>query len=73
MFRGPGSAPVHARTTSAFLDRWAAGEVSWDDGRASGDVLVDGPESAWARFDGRDQARWTEPIDDARLLASEKR
>jgi DNA-binding HxlR family transcriptional regulator len=49
----PGAAPgaeLIVRTTSAFLDRWAAGEVGWDDGRASGDVIVDGPAAAWPRW-----------------------
>jgi DNA-binding HxlR family transcriptional regulator len=38
------------RTTSAFLDRWAAGEADWDDGRASGEVVVEGPTAAWPRW-----------------------
>jgi DNA-binding HxlR family transcriptional regulator len=49
----PGAAPgaeLIVRTTSTFLDRWAAGKVGWDDGRASGDVFVDGPEAAWPRW-----------------------
>lgn len=43
-------AELIVRTTSAFLDRWAAGQVGWDDGRVSGDVNVDGPETAWPRW-----------------------
>ncbi|WP_204803954.1 winged helix-turn-helix transcriptional regulator [Mycobacterium riyadhense] len=49
----PGAAPgaeLIVRTTAAFLDRWAAGELGWDDGRASGDVIVDGPPEAWPRW-----------------------
>jgi DNA-binding HxlR family transcriptional regulator len=38
------------RTTSTFLDRWAAGEVDWDSGRASSEVTTEGPEDAWARW-----------------------
>ena len=38
------------RTSSAFLDRWAAGEAGWDDGRASGEVIVEGPPAAWPRW-----------------------
>ncbi len=29
------------------MDRWAAGTVSWDDGRASGEVTLDGPVRNW--------------------------
>lgn len=43
-------AELVVRTTSAFFDRWAAGNASWDDGRAAGDVTIDGPDSAWPRW-----------------------
>ena len=49
----PGAAPgaeLVVRTSSAFLDRWAAGEAGWDDGRASGEVIVEGPPAAWPRW-----------------------
>jgi DNA-binding HxlR family transcriptional regulator len=49
----PGAAPgaeLIVRTTSAFLDRWAAGDASWDDGRASGEVITEGPEHSWPRW-----------------------
>lgn len=49
----PGAAPgaeLIVRTTSDFLDRWAAGEVGWDDGRTSGEVIVDGSSEAWPRW-----------------------
>lgn len=49
----PGAAPhpeLTVTTTSAFLDRWAAGETDWDGGLATGDVTVDGPEPAWPRW-----------------------
>jgi hypothetical protein len=38
------------RTNSAFLDRWAAGEASWDDGRARGEVIIEGLPAAWPRW-----------------------
>jgi DNA-binding HxlR family transcriptional regulator len=34
-------------TTSAFMDRWAAGTASWDDGRTTGEVTLDGPARNW--------------------------
>ena len=49
----PGAAPgaeLIVRTSSAFLDRWAAGEAGWDDGRASGEVIAEGPPAAWPRW-----------------------
>jgi hypothetical protein len=38
------------RTTKDFLDRWASGQATWDDGRASGEVTTEGPEQAWPRW-----------------------
>jgi DNA-binding HxlR family transcriptional regulator len=49
----PGPAPdpeLTVHTTGAFLDRWAEGRSTWDDGRRSGDVTVHGPEAAWPRW-----------------------
>lgn len=47
----PGTRPaVTLTTTSDFLDRWSAGEATWDDGRASGDVQVKGSDAAWLRM-----------------------
>jgi DNA-binding HxlR family transcriptional regulator len=49
----PGAAPgaeLIVRTSSVFLDRWAAGEAGWDDGRARGEVIVEGPPAAWPRW-----------------------
>ena len=37
------------RTSSEFLDRWAAARLV-EDGRASGDVIVEGPPEAWPRW-----------------------
>ncbi|TDV49809.1 hypothetical protein [Actinophytocola oryzae] len=48
---GPASDPdLIVATSSAFLDRWAAGETDWDQGRAGGEVTVDGPETAWPHW-----------------------
>jgi DNA-binding HxlR family transcriptional regulator len=49
----PGAAPdpeLTVRTTSEFLDHWATGESDWDDGRATGEVTVDGPAEAWSHW-----------------------
>jgi len=37
-------------TTSAFMARWAEGELTWDEGIASGDVGLTGPSEAWPRW-----------------------
>ena len=37
-------------TSVEFMRRWAAGETNWSEGRASGDVSVDGSEEAWNRM-----------------------
>jgi hypothetical protein len=29
------------------MDRWAAGTASWDDGRRSGEVTLDGQDRYW--------------------------
>ena len=53
----PGAAPdpeLIVRTTSSFMDRWAAGESDWDSGRTASDVTVQGPaeglDRAWPRW-----------------------
>jgi DNA-binding HxlR family transcriptional regulator len=49
----PGAAPgaeLIVHTSAAFLRRWAAGEADWDDGRAGGQVVTQGPEAAWPRW-----------------------
>ena len=38
----PSDPTLVVRTSSEFMDRWAAGTATWDDGRTSGDVTVDG-------------------------------
>ena len=54
LLQEPGAAPgseLLVRTSSAFLDRWAAGEASWDDGRARGEVIIEGSTpAAWPRW-----------------------
>jgi DNA-binding HxlR family transcriptional regulator len=49
----PGIAPdpeLTVRTSTGFLNRWAAGEIDWDGGRATGEVTTDGPDSSWPRW-----------------------
>ena len=43
----PADPILTVRTSSAFMDRWAAGTASWDDGRRSGEVTLDGPDRHW--------------------------
>jgi len=43
----PADPALTVHTSSAFMDRWAAGTASWDDGRASGEVTLDGPSRNW--------------------------
>src|SRR5690242_10156710 len=43
----PADPLLTVHTTSAFMDRWAAGTASWDDGRTTGEVTLDGPSPNW--------------------------
>lgn len=43
----PAHPALTVHTTSAFMDRWAAGTASWDDGRITGEVTLDGPGHNW--------------------------
>ena len=43
----PADPALTVHTSSAFMDRWAAGTASWDDGRATGEVTLDGPGRNW--------------------------
>jgi DNA-binding HxlR family transcriptional regulator len=43
----PANPSLVVRTTSGFMDRWAAGSSSWDDGLESGDVEVIGGSEMW--------------------------
>lgn len=49
--RGRANKPVVVvRTTRAFMREWVAGSASWDSGRSSGDVTVEGSDDAWNRM-----------------------
>ncbi len=37
-------------TSQSFMDRWAGGDASWDDGLADGDVTLTGRVEAWPRW-----------------------
>jgi DNA-binding HxlR family transcriptional regulator len=37
-------------TTSAFMVRWAAGELTWDEGLAAGEVTHTGTQATWERW-----------------------
>ena len=37
-------------TDSAFMERWAAGDASWDDGVESRAVSLSGRREAWPRW-----------------------
>ena len=43
----PADPLLTVHTSSAFMDRWAAGTASWDDGRTSGEVALEGPDRNW--------------------------
>ncbi len=48
---GTAESPALVVTTGeAFMQRWAAGTVGWDDGRRDGDVKLKGDKKAWPRF-----------------------
>lgn len=38
------------RTTDAFMDQWAAGALTWDDGFESGDVELIWPRQQWRHW-----------------------
>ena len=49
----PGAVPgaeVTVRTSSEFLERWAAGDADWDDGRVRGEVTLEGAAESWPRW-----------------------
>ena len=47
----PAPAPeLVVRTTVAFLERWAAGDIDWDEGVAEGAVTVEGSAEAWRHW-----------------------
>src|ERR687891_731749 len=48
--REPDDPELVVATTSSFMARWAAGELTWDDGVATGAVTLTGPADAWPRW-----------------------
>ena len=46
----PAQAELVVATTAEFMDRWAAGELGWDEGVAAGEVTLSGPAGAWPRW-----------------------
>lgn len=49
--RGPARHPALTLTTTRdFMRRWTAGETTWDAGRSSGEVTVQGSAAAWDRM-----------------------
>jgi DNA-binding HxlR family transcriptional regulator len=46
----PRCAELVVTTTATFMDRWAAGEVNWDQGVAAGEVILSGEVDAWPRW-----------------------
>jgi hypothetical protein len=46
----PPAAELVVTTTAGFMDRWAAGESSWDEGVAAGEVILSGQTEAWPRW-----------------------
>jgi DNA-binding HxlR family transcriptional regulator len=49
--RGPAEQPeLTVHTTGSFMQRWAAGSASWDDGLRAGDVVLTGSADAWPRW-----------------------
>ena len=48
---GPADDPAVVVTASLeYFQRWAAGDTNWDEGRASGEVQVQGSDEAWDRM-----------------------
>jgi DNA-binding HxlR family transcriptional regulator len=46
----PATPLLVVRTTSSFMDRWAAGTSTWTDGLESGEVKLRGPRQQWHRW-----------------------
>jgi DNA-binding HxlR family transcriptional regulator len=48
---GPAEEPaVVVTATLEYFQRWAAGDTNWDEGRARGEVKVQGSDEAWDRM-----------------------
>jgi DNA-binding HxlR family transcriptional regulator len=53
LVQSPGQPPnpsLVVRTSANFMDRWAAGTASWDDGLESGEVELSGRREQWNRW-----------------------
>jgi DNA-binding HxlR family transcriptional regulator len=48
--REPRQPELVVHTSSSFMDRWAMGAASWDDGRTDGEVTLSGSMDAWPRW-----------------------
>ena len=46
----PSDAALVVTTTAEFMDRWAVGDLSWDQGVAAGKVVLIGEVDAWPRW-----------------------
>jgi DNA-binding HxlR family transcriptional regulator len=46
----PTTPQLAVHTSSTFMSRWAAGDVDWDDGRATGEVAVEGSRESWPNW-----------------------
>jgi DNA-binding HxlR family transcriptional regulator len=53
LVHAPGKAghpELTVHTSSSFMQRWAAGSASWDDGLQNGEVVLTGAVAAWPRW-----------------------
>jgi len=46
----PANPSLVVRTSGGFMDRWAAGNSTWDDGLESGEVELIGPRETWSHW-----------------------
>jgi DNA-binding HxlR family transcriptional regulator len=46
----PDDPDLVVHTSSTFMERWAAGDATWDDGLVSGQVTPEGSPDAWPRW-----------------------
>jgi DNA-binding HxlR family transcriptional regulator len=46
----PLAAKLVVTTTAAFMDRWAAGQLSWDEGVAAREVILAGEADSWPQW-----------------------
>ena len=50
MLGEPENPRLIVHTTGDFMERWATGTASWDDGLKSGDVTLEGPAEEWEHW-----------------------